>query len=513
MRRTLLVVLALVAASAALGGWRVLTADETGELERTAEEYLSAWRRSDWPAMRRLAAAPGPRFARAHAQMLANLDVESARFRLASVERNDDRGEATFHARLRVGGLGTWAYEGRLKLVRLDGRWRVAWSPSTLHPALLPGRSLERTRSWPRRAPILAEDATPLAADREVIVVGVEPRRVEDRRQLLVGLERYAGVDRGDVVKELTRPGVQPDWFIPVADLRPDTYARVRPQLHPIPGTVFRRSTGRLAPTDGFASHVLGVVGDVTAELLDKLGEPYTIGDRVGLSGLERVYERRLAGEPRGQIRVVDARGRVVAVVRRFRGRKPRPVRTTLSLAVQAAAERALDGVEKPAAIVALDANSGELRAVASRPRESFDRALAGRYPPGSTFKIVTTAALLERGITPEDVVPCPQTVTVGGKAFRNAERAALGSISFRTAFAQSCNTAFVQLAARLDAATLTREAREFGFGARYTLPLDVAGGRFPRPRDLAELAAAALGQGRVEASPAHMATVAAAGA
>jgi cell division protein FtsI/penicillin-binding protein 2 len=99
----------------------------------------------------------------------------------------------------------------------------------------------------------------------------------------------------------------------------------------------------------------------------------------------------------------------------------------------------------------------------------------------------------------------------VGGKPFRNADSAALGSIAFSEAFAQSCNTAFVQLAARLSDADLSEAAEKFGFGAAYELPLPVAGGRFPDPRDNAERAAQAIGQGRVEVSPLHLATVAAA--
>jgi cell division protein FtsI/penicillin-binding protein 2 len=100
--------------------------------------------------------------------------------------------------------------------------------------------------------------------------------------------------------------------------------------------------------------------------------------------------------------------------------------------------------------------------------------------------------------------------VTVG-KPFRNAHGQALGPITFEQAFVQSCNTAFVQLASSLDSGRLETAATSFGFGANYRLPVPVGGGRFPKPTDLADKVSAAIGQGRVEASPVQMASVAAA--
>jgi cell division protein FtsI/penicillin-binding protein 2 len=485
--------------------------DQQDEAEATSRAYLRAWQASDRLTMEQLIADPPPDMADRNAHTIEALRIDRARFTLGRVEVSGDRASATFSARLHLRGLGDWSYRGRLPLVRRDGRWLIAWSPAAVHPALRPGLRLRQTRSWPRRAPILARDGKPLSTAREVIVVGVEPRRIKSRRRLLAALRRYAGADPRRVAAELARPGVQPDWFIPVTELRPNRYERVKPQLYPVPGTVFRRSTARLAPTDDFGFHVLGRVGDVTEELLTRLGNRYTPGDRVGLFGLERAFERRLAGRPSGTVQVVDKDGKVVRVLERVRGARPRPLRTTLDLGIQTAAERALATVRRPAALVAVDALSGDLLAVASRPTTSYERALAARYPPGSTFKIVTTAALLARGLTPSDVVPCPGEAIVGGKPFRNFENAALGAIPFRDAFSQSCNTAFVQLAERLSDDALASTAAQFGFGAAYELPLPVAGGRFPAPRDLAERAAQAIGQGRVEASPIHMATVAAA--
>ena len=504
---------ALAAIVAAVGAWLIVGRVFGADAEPVATAYLAAWEKSNWERMRRLAADPPKAFVETHEGTFASLSVRAARFELVDVETDGDRATARFHARLDLGGLGDWRYEGRLPLVERDGEWRVRWTPAAVHPALRTGMRLQLVRSWPKRAPILDADGTPLAAPRAVIEVGVEPRRVKHRRRLLAALARYVDADPKQVAADLDAPGVRPNWFIPVVQLRLADYEEVKPKIYPVPGTVFRRTTARLLPFEGFAAHTIGAVGEVTADLLAELGEPYVAGDIVGMSGLERVYEERLAGRPSGEVQLVSAEGRVADVFARLEGERGEAVRTTLDRDVQAAAEEALSDVRKPAALVALDASSGEIRAAVSRPLEEFNRAFAARYPPGSTFKIVTTAALLESGVGLSDTVPCPEEAVVGGKPFRNAEGAALGEIPFRTAFSLSCNTAFVQLAARVGGRALAEEAREFGFGARYELPLDVAGGRFPAPEDEAEKAAAAIGQGRVEASPLHMATVAAAAA
>ncbi len=104
----------------------------------------------------------------------------------------------------------------------------------------------------------------------------------------------------------------------------------------------------------------------------------------MGLSGLEAVHERQLAGVPSGEVRVVDSgSGGVVQVLHRFPGAPPQPVQVTLDGAVQQAAEQALSGTDQPAALVAVDGGTGEVRAVVSRPMGEFNRALAGQYPPG----------------------------------------------------------------------------------------------------------------------------------
>jgi cell division protein FtsI/penicillin-binding protein 2 len=184
-------------------------------------------------------------------------------------------------------------------------------------------------------------------------------------------------------------------------------------------------------------------------------------------------------------------------------------VRTTLDQAAQAAVEVALGTTTSPTAVVVVDA-AGNVRAVASRPLGEFNRAFGGAYAPGSTFKVVTTAALLGRGVTPDTTVECQQTTNAGGRQFRNFESSSLGPVPFGVAFAQSCNTAFISTSADVPDTDLVAAAESFGFNADYSVGLSTEGGSFPVPASVTEHAAAVIGQGKVTASPLHMATVAA---
>ena len=441
----------------------------------------------------------------------SELHIVSSRFELLRVERGGEGAVVGFRALHVLRGLGEWSVEGTLRLVEREGRWWVRWTPAVLHPEAREGDHFSRTRTRPERAALLDGHGQPLSYEGEVITVGVEPRRIQKRAAVASALQSGVGLEPARLEMALGAPGVVPERFVPLLDVRLERYQQVRPALAPVPGIVFRRKKARLTPADGFAAHTLGRVGEITAELLEQLGPSYQRGDRVGLSGLEGTYERTLAGSPSGEVRLTRPSGEV-RVLHRFVGAPGRPLRTTLLPEVQWAAEGALEGVGLPAALVAVDSATGAILAVASRPLEQpLNRALTGRYPPGSTFKVVTAEALLADGWGVEAAVPCPAGVSVGGREFHNFEGESMGVSALRQVFAHSCNTAFVIGASGLGANALDAAAHRFGFDVEYGVGLPSPGASFPGPRDEAERAAAAIGQGRVLATPLHMASVAAA--
>ena len=231
----------------------------------------------------------------------------------------------------------------------------------------------------------------------------------------------------------------------------------------------------------------------------------------VGQTGLEASAEKQLAGTPTATAQVVTAKGAPVATLATLRGHAGTPVRTTIDAGVQNAAEAALSGEKKSAALVAVDASTGDLLAVANVNAGGYDQAVLGGFPPGSTFKVLTSTALIGKGLTPASAASCPKTATVDGEVFNNAEGE--GQVSdLLHAFAQSCNTAFIQLATgKLHAADFPAVAAQYRLGKAIQMGTPAFSGSVPEPKDQADLAATSIGQGRVLASPLNMAMVAAA--
>lgn len=468
----------------------------------------------DWQAGR-LQAAAGytnhPDAAKA-ALTQADSDLPGTRtFRLGTLTVNGDDATAPYDARVDLTGLGVWSYRGTLKLRYFSSRWRVQWTPAAINPALAPNQHLGTDRTLLPRAGILAADGTPLMTSQPVVIVGVVPSAVKDPQAAAAVVSSTVGVDPARFQSLVANS--PKDQFTPVITLREAAYQAVKPQLYPVPGLRFQTSTAVLAPTPTFALPILGRVGPATADALKTVGSPYIATDQIGLSGLEMAYQRQLAGQPSGDVVVLDAQGATVRVLHHFPGQAGTPLATTLDQTMQAAAEQALTATSHPAALVAVRASTGAILAAASTPADSsYDRALDGQYPPGSSFKVVTTDALLGKGLTPTTPVPCPPQAVIDGKPYKNFQGEASSGADLRSDFAMSCNTAFVTMAAdHLAGSDLTSAAARFGVGASWKLPLPSFSGQIPDPADQAELAADAIGQGRVVVSPLTMALVAAA--
>ena len=481
--------------------------------EGTAGQYLAAWSRDDLPAMAALVDDPPPGFEETHIAVSEDLGVVAADFELARVTTEGSRVSATFTATLAIAGLGEWRYDGVLPLRRTGGGegWSVSWSPAVVHPQLADGLRLGRERDRSVRGAILDRNGEPLVIDRPAVTVGIEPQRMQDRAEVAAALVEHLGVAPAAVDRALAAPGVRPNHFVPIVTIHRPRYDQVRSAIHPVPGIVFRETEARLAPSDSFGQHVLGRTGEITAEKLEEFGPTYQIGDIVGLTGLEARFERELAGLASGRILLLadEADEEVVDVLHSFAGTPGASVATTIDPEVQVAVEESLQGIDGPSAVVVVGGD-GTVAASASRPlADDLNRAFAGAYPPGSTFKVITAAALLGEGVTASTSMECPSQTDVGGKVFRNFEGESLGTVTFGDVFAHSCNTAFVTAAAGLTDGALTAAAERFGFGTDYSLGLTTTGGTFPDPADGAERAAAAIGQGRVAASPLHMASVA----
>jgi cell division protein FtsI/penicillin-binding protein 2 len=401
-----------------------------------------------------------------------------------------------------------WKYTTKVPLVEdpdaADGepQWLVDWDPSIVHPRLTAGDTFQIVRLPAARGEILGPDGKPLVGLRPVVQVGIQPGATSGRTATAQRVASLVGVDSAALVDRVSA-GTDTD-LISVITLRKEAFEPLRSQLEAIPGVVLQDDEIPLAPSRDFARALIGTVGPATAEIAADSNGRIAEGDLTGLSGIQAAQDAALAGQAGVSVRVVPeaSSGREAYVLKDFPTKKGESVQITIDPDIQTAADEVLASAPKPAALVAIRASTGDVLAVSNGPEgaDGYNRALIGKYPPGSTFKIASALALLENGLTPETTVDCPATIVVG-KEFSNAEGEVLGSVPFSKDFADSCNTAFVGQSRNITAEQLADTAKKLGY-RELDLGVPLAQASVPVTDSETEHAADMIGQGQVEASP-----------
>jgi penicillin-binding protein 2 len=378
----------------------------------------------------------------------------------------------------------------------------------------------------------------PLVEVRPSFVLSVIPRELTDREAVLARLSILLKLPFAELQAALQ--GVAPDSAWPVRirrGLNFEDVIRVEEWRAELPGIVVDVEPRRGYVSGRFAAHLLGYVREASPGQVRK--GRYRPGELVGQSGLEQLLDEFLRGRDGGESVEVDTLGRPTRAIRRDEPRAGANVVSTVDRRIQEAAERALGN--SSGAVVVMDPRSGDLLAMVSAP--AFDlarfagpmdrdewlrlvrdpahpllnRVFQSEYPPGSIFKLVVAAAALQEGvITPLDRLPCPPSVEIGGRTYRNWKDEDLGPMDLRRAIATSCNTFFYRLGARVGIDRIARYAQAFGLGRPTAVALpgekpgwipgvDRRSARRWLPGDTAN---ASIGQGAMLVTPLQIARI-----
>jgi cell division protein FtsI/penicillin-binding protein 2 len=477
--------------------------------EPTAQAFMLAWQQQHYAAAGALTtAAPGAAAADLK-NAFAQLDATQLLLTMDAVSQHGGTAVASFTASVDLAEEGrVWSYHGRFGLTKAGGSWKVQWAPSVVYPGLGPGQRLAVVTKFPDRAAVLDAEGRPLQIPSLVYVLGVKPSSLTDPAATAARFAAATGLDTSQVLGQIT--AAPPNQFLELASLDPTTYSTLHARLRGVPGLQVQRQRARLFQAE--ATGLVGTVGNEISPVLRSEGVFYLPGTTVGLSGLEKKYQRQLAGTPTTEVVAVTSGGVQVGVLASWTGAAGTPVQTTIDSKVQGAALSALGGVSGSGEIVAVRADTGDVLAVAQRhvSGPAAVDALSGRLTPGTAFTIVSAAALLGTGVKSGTQIPCENSFTVGGQTFTSDVAGA--AKSFSDDFADGCGTAFAGLSYRLTAAQFTRVAKGFGIGADWSgLPVPAFSGSVPLASGVADLAAETIGQGNVQMSPLSMAMVAAA--
>ncbi len=367
----------------------------------------------------------------------------------------------------------------------------------------------------------------------------------EERPDTLEALKQLVPLGDPDFDVEKYLREARLDAAILKEDIPLEEVARVEARQLELPGAHIRFVPRRYYPAGIRAAHIVGYVGRMTEDQLQK--EDFAGADRndyVGQSGVERIYNELLMGRNGVQRVVVNSLGRRERVLDQVPPVWGESLQLSMDLELQRVAEEAFAG--NAGSVVALDPRNGEVLVMGSFPaydpnffsgrfeRKRWldlvndsahplsNRAIQGRYAPGSTFKLVVAAAALEQEIvTPDTEMYCQGSVRMYGNVFHCLKAGGHGWLNLVDALSQSCNSYFYQLGAKLQIETIARYGRLFGLGAPtgVDLPHEVSG-LIPDPEwkksarnepwYAGETISVAVGQGSVLVTTMQMARLAA---
>jgi penicillin-binding protein 2 len=358
-------------------------------------------------------------------------------------------------------------------------------------PILAPrGKILDRegrtiVDNYPSFSALLLRDSTrDLNADSDMIAQGLhlDPSEVRARIKHFAAMPQYQPI----FLKE---------------DITPDELAFIDAHRNELPELDTIMAHRRLYPRNGFLAHLIGYVGEVSEDMLNQPQfELYSAGDMVGVSGVERQYNTVLMGKNGSRRALVNSHGREVGRLDETPAEPGKQLKLTIDIDLQIAAEQALEG--KNGAIVAMDPHTGEILAMVSRPtfdpndfairvsrdewnklvndpdKPLLNKAIQAQLAPGSTFKIIMSAAGWQENIAQSLHVNCVGSAEFYGRRFGCWVKGGHGAVDLEKAIYQSCDVFFYTLAEKLGIQRIAKYATDFGLGQKtgIDLPNEVTG-------------------------------------
>ena len=377
-----------------------------------------------------------------------------------------------------------------------------------------------------------------------ISIVREHTRDLDRTMRLLSSVVRIEEARVREIVdRHRDEPSYRPITIVQNATLAQVAAVTARRLDFELPEAVVEQVPTRRYPSDALAAHLFGYVGEVS-EAQVASGDGLKSGDIVGQRGIEQVYNSLLMGEDGARRVVVNSVGREVRTIEEIEPTEGKRLQLTIDVDVQRAVEDSFRAFGYRGAAVILDPANGEVLAFSSLPaydpnafaagidraswtalnadefRPLTDRAIQGRYSPGSTFKMAVATAALEEQVIPLDFkVHCSGRATFYGRAYRCWKPGGHGTVDLRDAIERSCNVYFYTVGNMVGVDRISRWATQLGLGVKSNidLPDEVAGivpsTEWKRQRTgekwyPGETISVAIGQGQVSVTPASMAVM-----
>jgi cell division protein FtsI/penicillin-binding protein 2 len=481
----LLVVLAVISAA---GGLSACTPRPNGP-EPVATAFFTALATGDTGAAADFSDHPAQARAALN-EAWAGLQATKLDAQILGSKYAEDTGSVTYRYTWHLPKKRTWTYDGQLNMVRDEGRWEVRWSATGLHPNLGENQTLALRSDAPPRASVNERGGSDVLRPGFLYNYALDAKAaggdlMPTARIVADTLRRFDPTMDAQRLAETASSSASP---LNLITLRQSDRDAVAPAIGSLPGVVITPHAELLAVDDRFAPDIVNQVKKSVSDELD--------------------------GQAGWRVVSVNQNGADVDVLDETPGAPAPSVTISLDRSVQNAAQDAVDMVGRKAMIVAIKPSTGEILAVAQNAAADADgpAATTGLYPPGSTFKIITAGAAIDRDMaTPNTLLGCPGHIDIGQRTIPNYGGFDLGTVPMSRAFANSCNTTFAELASKMPPRGLTTAAAQYGIGTDYVVDgISTVTGTVPPTVNLTERTEDGFGQGRVLVSPFGMALAAA---
>lgn len=449
------------------------------------------------------------------------------------LDKDTDSVSYDFSAKMNsIAGPIEFTHSAKMKKEERDkeNNWYVDWNTTYIFPQLKDGDKIGISSIKPKRGQIFDRAGNGLAINGEVFEVGVVPGKLEGQKEHVIQqLSKLLKMTPDQINKALNASWVKPDLFVPLKRVSPDDTERIA-QLIALEPVQTKRVGARIYPYNEAAAHLIGYVGSITAEELEKLKDKgYTSNDVIGKRGLEEVFDSQLKGTSGVKITIKKPDGATEVLAE-----KPvedgKDISLTIDIDMQASLYAELAG--EAGAGAAIDPVSGETLALVSSPSFDPNQATLGfsgdewkdlqdnpqkplttrfnkAYAPGSVFKPITAMiGLTNKTITPEQTMEIKglkwQKGASWGKYFVTRVHEA-NPVNLEKAMVYSDNIYFAQAALGIGKEQFAEALKGFGFEQEPDYPYPLETSTIGKLENEIFLADSGYGQGQIQMSIVHL--------
>jgi penicillin-binding protein len=504
----------------------------------TLAQFVDFWNEGNYESMYPLLSAASTEnydqevFTTRYSNISQGIGLTSVTLGGLEVEEDESEATITYSLLFQTNTVPQFTKEYTMMLGKGETHWEVNWDHQHIFPELTGEKSIRVERQLPQRGNIFDNNQFAFAQKGSMREVGLVPGKIENETVLISDLALQLEMSEEKITRLLNQSWVKPDMFVPIKRISEKAWQEKRERLLTLTGIMVNRTEGRVYQMSDALAQTVGYLLEINADQLDTMYQKgYRSGDLVGATGLEAFFEEKLAGTIGFTIAIHDQSGAVELVAQK-EVTDGEDVHLTMNAELSAIADAALG--RSVGSVVILDAQSGELMALASKP--GFDsnlfslgitseqyqaleqqdspflnRTTAGLYPPGSVFKPFTALmALSEEAFNPEEAWDTPKQwqpdASWGSYHITRVDRPP-GPINLLQSIKWSDNVYFADLSLKVGWEPFIQHAQRLGFDAEIPLSLPVKKSSINRSDGRATLLAdSGFGQGELQTTPLHMA-------